>query len=108
MHEARNESRIFKMGISAHGCWKNDVLPCAAHYRAKPNGQVYIRGSEMEPHLVLMPVSDLPGVGWSLSHRLTGMGISTVADLRERSSAALQKELGVKTGQTLWNFAHGR
>ena len=62
----------------------------------------------MEPHLVLMPVSDLPGVGWSLSHRLTDMGISTVADLRERSSAALQRDLGAKTGQTLWNFAHGR
>lgn len=96
--------RLSGAGVNACEADGSGCLPC----RAKPDGAFYIRGSEMEPHLVLMPVSDLPGVGWSLSHRLTGLGISTVADLRERSSAALQRELGVKTGQTLWNFAHGR
>ncbi|KAK9867787.1 hypothetical protein WJX84_002274 [Apatococcus fuscideae] len=90
------------------GIGPNMLLARLATRKAKPNGQFYIKGSDMEPHLVLMPVSDLPGVGWSLSHRLTDMGISTVADLRERSSAALQRDLGAKTGQTLWNFAHGR
>ncbi|KAK9825519.1 hypothetical protein WJX74_003581 [Apatococcus lobatus] len=90
------------------GIGPNMLVARLATRKAKPNGAFYIKGSEMEPHLVLMPVSDLPGVGWSLSHRLTGLGISTVADLRERSSAALQRELGGKTGQTLWNFAHGR
>lgn len=53
-------------------------------------------------------MADLPGVGWSLREQLHGMGILTVADVRKRSCAWLQQEVGHKKGLKLWEAAHGK
>lgn len=47
------------------------------------------------------------GVGWSMSKKLNAMGIMTCEDLQKISLAALQKEFGPKTGQTLYKFCRG-
>lgn len=56
----------------------------------------------MDQYLLPLKVESLPGVGWSTRHRLEALGMATVADVRETSQAALQRELGAKNGALLW------
>ena len=51
---------------------------------------------QVEAVLLGLPVSDLPGVGWSMQRQLTDLSISTVAQLRSAGRARLQRELGDK------------
>ena len=59
-------------------------------------------------HLMDLPVSQLPGVGWTQDKKLGELKIQTVADVRASGRAYLQRELGDKTGDQLWKSAHGR
>ncbi len=52
-------------------------------------------------------VKDLPGVGWSLGHKLQTLGVETCADLQKFSSQALQREFGPKTGLQLYQYCRG-
>ena len=52
----------------------------------------------MEEHLLDLKVADLPGVGWSKVAQLEACDIKTVRDVRARSQAFLQQELGSKVG----------
>lgn len=63
---------------------------------------------QADEHLLGLSVEDLPGVGWSLREQLHGMGIFTVADVRQRSCSWLQQEVGQKKGLKLWDAAHGK
>lgn len=46
--------------------------------RAKPNGQLHIPQAGAAAFLASLPVSALPGVGWSLEGKLRGLGITQV------------------------------
>lgn len=48
------------------------------------------------------------GVGRSLQRKLASVGIKTVADLLKHSKDSLQKAVGQKTGQVLFDYARGR
>ena len=52
-------------------------------------------------------MNDLPGVGWSLGHKLQTLGVETCSDLQKFSSQLLQKEFGPKTGQQLYQYCRG-
>lgn len=52
-------------------------------------------------------VKDLPGVGWSLGHKLQTLGVETCSDLEKFSSQALQREFGPKTGLQLYQYCRG-
>jgi nucleotidyltransferase/DNA polymerase involved in DNA repair len=47
------------------------------------------------------------GVGWSMTRKLSKMGVETCGDLQKFSQSALQKEFGLKTGQSLYRFCRG-
>lgn len=48
------------------------------------------------------------GVGWSIKNKLESAEILTVADILKRGRESLQREVGKKTGDLLFGFAHGR
>ncbi|KAK9810528.1 hypothetical protein WJX72_012236 [[Myrmecia] bisecta] len=90
------------------GIGPNMLVARMATKRGKPNGQFRIPSSAAGDYLNDMEVSDLPGVGWSMARKLESIGIAHVRDVKQRSKAVLQRELGTKSGSMLWNFAHGR
>ena len=48
-----------------------------------------------------------PGVGWSMTRKLSKMGVENCGDLQKLPLSALQKEFGPKTGQSLYCFCRG-
>ncbi|XP_043105477.1 DNA repair protein REV1 isoform X2 [Puntigrus tetrazona] len=97
-----------KTGCSASiGMGSNILLARMATRKAKPNGQYFLRSEEVDDFIRDQPVSSLPGVGRSMSSKLTSLGVSTCSDLQQLSISRLQKEFGPRTGQTLFRFCRG-
>ncbi|TRY99045.1 hypothetical protein DNTS_032771 [Danionella cerebrum] len=97
-----------KTGCSASvGMGPNILLARMATRRAKPNGQYLLRSEEVDDFIRDQPVSTLPGVGRSMSSRLTALAVSTCGDLQQLSMSRLQREFGPRTGQTLFRFCRG-
>ncbi|VDI54669.1 DNA repair protein REV1 [Mytilus galloprovincialis] len=76
--------------------------------KAKPNGQYHLKLEDVVEFMKDQSVKDIPGVGWSMSHRLQSMSVSTCGDLQGLSLEALQKEFGSKTGQSLYKYCRGQ
>ena len=72
----------------------------------KPDGLTVVPPPEVEAFLGPLPVRELQGVGPATEGVLAGMGVSTVADLRERSPEVLAEALG-QFGRTLHELAWG-
>ncbi|XP_070561511.1 DNA repair protein REV1-like isoform X2 [Ptychodera flava] len=89
------------------GLAANILLARMATRVAKPNGQFYLEPDNVAEFIKTQLVKDLPGVGWSLGHRLSTMGVKICADLQEYDLRKLQKEFGPKTGQSLHQFCRG-
>ncbi|XP_051566138.1 DNA repair protein REV1-like isoform X1 [Myxocyprinus asiaticus] len=97
-----------KTGCSASvGMGSNILLARMATRKAKPNGQYFLRSEEVDDFIRDQPVSNLPGVGRSMSSKLASLGVSTCGDLQHLSMSLLQKEFGPRTGQTLFRFCRG-
>uniref|UniRef100_A0A671PKR6 DNA repair protein REV1 n=1 Tax=Sinocyclocheilus anshuiensis TaxID=1608454 RepID=A0A671PKR6_9TELE len=97
-----------KTGCSASvGMGSNILLARMATRKAKPNGQYFLRSEEVDDFIRDQPVSSLPGVGRSMSSKLTSLGVSTCGDLQQLSISRLQREFGPRTGQTLFRFCRG-
>ncbi|XP_073701709.1 DNA repair protein REV1 [Garra rufa] len=97
-----------KTGCSASvGMGSNILLARMATRKAKPNGQYLLRSEEVDDFIRDQPVSSLPGVGRSMSSKLTSLGVSTCSDLQQLSISRLQREFGPRTGQTLFRFCRG-
>ena len=76
--------------------------------KAKPAGQYHLKPEEVLDFLGGLGLRDLPGVGHSLAGRLSEeLKITTVAQLRDTPRERLRTVVGGKTGEKLWNFAHG-
>ena len=90
------------------GLGPNILLSRLATKKAKPNGQFLLREDCAGDILAELKASELPGVGRSLEHKLVALGVATVGDLVKVSLDKLQKELGHKTGASLYNMARGR
>ncbi|XP_052461848.1 DNA repair protein REV1 [Carassius gibelio] len=97
-----------KTGCSASvGIGSNILLARMGTRKAKPNGQYFLRSEEVDDFIRDQPVSSLPGVGRSMSSKLTSLGVSTCGDLQQLSISRLQREFGPRTGQTLFRFCRG-
>uniref|UniRef100_A0A8C1TDT6 DNA repair protein REV1 n=1 Tax=Cyprinus carpio TaxID=7962 RepID=A0A8C1TDT6_CYPCA len=97
-----------KTGCTASvGMGSNILLARMATRKAKPNGQYFLRSEEVDDFIRGQPVSSLPGVGRSMSSKLTSLGVSTCGDLQQLSISRLQREFGPRTGQTLFRFCRG-
>ena len=89
------------------GIGQNMLLARLSTRKAKPCGQFYLSSSNVEEFLSSHLVSDLPGVGYSTSSKLKGLGITTCQQLAEVSISKLHMEFGKKIGTNLYNFARG-
>ena len=75
---------------------------------SKPNGVKIIMPGEELKFISPLPVRAIPGVGPVTEGKLIGLGLVTVADLRESSLQELTRELGRAAGESLHALAHGR
>ena len=90
------------------GLGPNILLARLATKKAKPDGQYLLTVDTCADILAALQVTDLPGVGRSMQHKLSQLGVVTVSDLLTLSLARLQQEFGSKTGSSLWNMARGK
>lgn len=91
------------------GISTNLLLARIATFSAKPNGCHFLTAKDSMGILRNLSIRDLPGVGWSTTEKCTQWHVSTCGELLQTVPLpTLQLELGEKTGQTLWDFCHGR
>jgi len=75
---------------------------------AKPDGCYYLSpADDVNLFMGSQKVKDLPGVGWSMEHKLQTLGVETCSELQKFSSQALQREFGPKTGLVLYQNCRG-
>lgn len=75
--------------------------------QAKPNGQFRLRVENVEEYFKCIPISDLPGVGYSTTQKCSHLGLKVCADLQGISLAKLQQDFGRKMGETLYQNCRG-
>uniref|UniRef100_A0A0A9X5V3 DNA repair protein REV1 n=1 Tax=Lygus hesperus TaxID=30085 RepID=A0A0A9X5V3_LYGHE len=90
------------------GFGNNKLIARLATKKAKPNGQYWIQEDHVHSFLNELPLSEIPGVGRSTSHKFKELGINTCGDLQLWSIQELQKEFGKKQGETLYNACRGK
>ncbi|XP_077982808.1 DNA repair protein REV1-like [Glandiceps talaboti] len=97
-----------KTGCTASaGLASNILLARMATRVAKPNGQYYLEHDDVKEFIKTQPIKDLPGIGRSLGHRLSNMGVKCCGDLQQVPLRTLQKDFGPKTGQSLYQYSRG-
>ncbi|GJD09178.1 DNA repair protein REV1 [Galdieria sulphuraria] len=90
------------------GIGSNKTLARLATKKAKPNGQFAIWSHEAMEKLSLLPVEELPGVGWMTRRRLHSMNIFICQQLRELSLERLEKEFGKQTALSIFETCRGK
>eukprot|EP01040_Poterioochromonas_malhamensis_P014522 gene14522-16079_t len=86
----------------------NLLLARLATQRAKPNGMHYLAAKNIYTVLNPLTIHDLPGFGHATVEKCrTSLQLHTCEDVRKCSLTALKKELGEKTAECLYQFAHG-
>lgn len=97
------------------GIASNILLARISTSKAKPNGvHSLLQHGKALLHLKDLPIRDLPGVGRSTSDKCAQLQLLTCGDVQaggERNSSILtqlRKELGEKTGESLYAFCWGR
>ncbi|KKF92782.1 DNA repair protein rev1 [Ceratocystis platani] len=89
------------------GIGANILLAKVALRKAKPAGQYQVKPYEELDILGDLETKSLPGVASSIATKLSEAGINLVKDLRGLSKDWLSTLLGPKTGERLWEYAHG-
>ncbi|KAI8351783.1 hypothetical protein EDC96DRAFT_518444 [Choanephora cucurbitarum] len=87
------------------GIGPNILLARMSTKRAKPAGHFVCR--DIDQLLLEQHVIDLPGVGHATKEKLESMGVKTISNLRNIPLSELQAKLGMKVGQTLYDFSRG-
>ena len=105
--ELRNEVEAKTGCTVSAGISHNMLLARLSTRKAKPNGQFYLAVDQAESFLASLSVHDLPGVGYSTTNKLNGMGIETCGELRALTLAKLQKDFGLKNGTMLYEHSRG-
>lgn len=72
----------------------------------KPDGLTVVPPIKVLAFLAALPVRRLHGVGPATEQALAGLGVATVAELRERSREELVRRFG-RHGEMLYHFARG-
>lgn len=75
--------------------------------QAKPNGQFHLQKENVEEHFSKIPISDLPGVGYSTTQKCSNLGLKICADLQCVPLAKLQQDFGKKMGEMLYQNCRG-
>lgn len=75
--------------------------------KAKPNGQFHLKDENVEEYFFEIPISDLPGVGFSTTQKCNNLNLKTCGDLQRVPMQRLQQEFGKKMGETLYQNCRG-
>lgn len=87
------------------GIGKNKLQARLATKEAKPDGQHLL--INVTEYIKSVPITELPGVGYSTSFKLEKLGFKTCEELQRLSISSLQQDFGKKTGETLYHFCRG-
>lgn len=88
------------------GVAPNKFLAKIASDWRKPDGLFVIQPQEVDAFLQPLPVGRLPGVGKVMERKLEGMGVRSIAELREVDPATLERRFG-RYGARLYQLARG-
>ncbi|XP_057290303.1 DNA repair protein REV1-like [Hydractinia symbiolongicarpus] len=94
--------------IASCGIGNSILIARLATKQAKPNGKCYVSMADVPEFIKHQNVKDLPGIGWAQGQKLEALNIKTCEDLQKMTLLVLQKEFGVKLGETLFNFCRGK
>lgn len=75
--------------------------------KAKPNGQFHLKSGDVEEYFGRIPISELPGVGYSTTRKCDNLELKTCADLQRIPLMKLQQEFGKKLGEILYQNCRG-
>jgi DNA repair protein REV1 len=89
------------------GFGANRLQARLATKKAKPAGSYHLKPEDVEVYMAEIAVADLPGVGRATLQKLKALGLETCGDVQVASLQVLQKELGVKAGETILEQARG-
>ena len=96
-------------GISVStGASHNMLLARMATKEAKPDGKFFIPHDKVDDIMQDLPVKEIPGVGYKLTRRLKEMNIHKCSDVWSHSKEKLQQAFGNRTGELIWEYAHGK
>lgn len=84
----------------------NKTVSKMATNEAKPNGELEVPGTIVQPFLDPLSIRKIPMLGAKTFQLLRMMGISTIRTLRDIPPEMMQNVLG-KNGVSLWNKANG-
>lgn len=98
---------LFLIFISIFFFYSHRLQARMATKKAKPNGQFYLLAKDVENYFRDILISDLPGVGYSTTQKLTNLQMNTCADLQQMTLSNLQKEFGRKLGEMLHQYCRG-
>ncbi|XP_058459003.1 DNA repair protein Rev1 [Malaya genurostris] len=89
------------------GLGANRLQARMATKKAKPDGQFYLAPDTVQEYMINIPISDLPGIGPSTTHRLKQLSCTSCGELQKVSCIILQREFGKKIGDTIYNACRG-
>jgi DNA polymerase-4 len=84
----------------------NKTVSKIATGEAKPNGELQVPGSFVQPFLAPLSIRKIPGIGEKTYPLLRSMGVSTIETLRRIPVDMMERTLG-KNGIILWERANG-
>jgi nucleotidyltransferase/DNA polymerase involved in DNA repair len=104
----RNEVREKTRCEVSVGVGTNVLLARVALRKAKPAGQAMVTEVSSREVMGMLDVRDLPGIGRKIAEGFSQRWkSSTVADIRRISKEELQRQLGGKTGQRVYDMCRG-
>ncbi|EDW49946.1 GM14350 [Drosophila sechellia] len=90
------------------GVASNKLLARMATKEAKPNGQLLLDSkNDILAYMAPMSLDLLPGVGSSMSHKLKQAGLNNCGDVQKTTLGRLERVLGKKLGQNLFQNCRG-
>ncbi|TIB75151.1 hypothetical protein E3Q24_00079 [Wallemia mellicola] len=91
------------------GIGSNILLAKLATRRAKPAGTFHLKSEQAVEFLSPLQFDSLPGVGSEMRHKIQHqLGVFNIGELiRNKSLSDVQRVLGKKLGETVWNNSHG-
>ncbi|TIB70165.1 hypothetical protein E3P77_00083 [Wallemia ichthyophaga] len=90
------------------GIGSSILLAKLATRQAKPNGIFHLHDHLATNFLAPLPFDALPGVGGETARKLQALNAETIGDLLARVRLGdVQRVLGQKKGEMIWNYAHG-
>jgi DNA polymerase IV len=102
----RREIRAELQLTASAGVAPNKFLAKIASDWKKPDGLFVIQPEEVDAFLLPLPVGRLPGVGKVTEEKLAGVGVGTIADLRQIALPDLESRFG-RYGIRLHELARG-